>query len=820
MWKQECYRLCLSVHRSQKHIDRLLRIGLIDKSHVHFLYKELSKLLVDIQAIFLNNTCPKLAPELPEPMEKEILQEFSVIYSDGLSPTGAVTEITSIEEIDSQINIIKNKYAKFVKKTGMSTVSDLYMLLPKWEVDVNLVAFFDQYFCFQGWNNTEVNENLLIKIPEENNHLIMRYRGATVILNGIELHGFFISDRLSVLQKSMAYLPDQICQKIKGESGIPFQSLSIRDILVFDSETISNIISTRRELYIDLRSKTRREIVLMCKKKSIEDCIPILEILEAANMSSVFDKVCKTYPSLATAWSQITQNTTIITGTENKLLTTQISAIQTPNLPPKIQECLNKVTSQLGDGDKYDMYANVLRNFPWQAPKPIDISWEYLDTMLDRHIYGHNHAKQQIKRVVIKWKRAQTGGMVIGLCGPPGVGKTHFARSLGDTLNIPMITLHLGGQNDAEQLIGHGFTYSSARPGTLVQQMANLDSRRAIIFLDEADKTTSDQIINVLIHLTDSETNSHFQDRFFAGIEFDFSDCLIVFSYNNASSLDPILLDRVDQINIQPYLPQQKVELANDYFVPELGQMYQISENWITESQIRYIITNYTIEAGVRDLKRCLEIISAELAINEEISKPINLTKGIIRNLLKEREVTNHSKENCVHGLYATASGVGGICPIMVVPIDNNEDKGIKSTGNLGDIFKESLELADLVSKKLVGKNKNKKSFHLHVPSGATRKDGPSAGLALTIALCAFHMKRNPKSNIACTGEIDAYGNVTKIGGLVAKVVGAITAKFNVIVLPEQNKIEFDTYFKRLSKSTLEVCFVSHVSEALNIMLQ
>ena len=211
--------------------------------------------------------------------------------------------------------------------------------------------------------------------------------------------------------------------------------------------------------------------------------------------------------------------------------------------------------------------------------------------------------------------------MAISLCGPPGVGKTHFVSYLGKALGIPLINFHLGGQNDAEQLIGHGYTYSSARPGKLVQELANAGTRRCILFFDELDKASGDQITNVIIHLTDKATNSKFQDRFFSGVEFDFSDCLIIFSYNSRDSIDPILLDRIQEITVDAYTPDQKLQLVNKFVIPELSSLLNIDTSWINQRLIKKIILNYTRESGIRKLKQHLELLCCEYTYQTEIEK-------------------------------------------------------------------------------------------------------------------------------------------------------------------------------------------------------
>ena len=174
-------------------------------------------------------------------------------------------------------------------------------------------------------------------------------------------------------------------------------------------------------------------------------------------------------------------------------------------------------------------------------------------------------------RVIGKWVVSTTGSVpCIGLCGPPGVGKTHFSRSLSEIMNLPFIQINLGGQNDAEYLIGHGYTYTSSQPGMLIRKICENKSNRCIIYFDELDKISSKhnnyEISAILTHLTDPESNKCFQDRFFQGIDFDLSNHLLIFSYNDARKIDPILLDRITQIDVDEYTKSEKLKLSKDFF--------------------------------------------------------------------------------------------------------------------------------------------------------------------------------------------------------------------------------------------------------------
>jgi ATP-dependent Lon protease len=447
----------------------------------------------------------------------------------------------------------------------------------------------------------------------------------------------------------------------------------------------------------------------------------------------------------------------------------------------------------------------------------------YLNTVkctLNKAVYGHKEAKLQLERLVGQWINGETKGAVIGLCGPPGTGKTSLAmnglsRCLIDDDNKPRPFgfLPIGGSVNGSTLVGHNYTYVGSTWGRIVDILIESNCMNPIIFIDEIDKVSTTEygkeIISILTHLTDSTQNDSFEDKYFSGIPLDLSKALIVFSFNDISVIDPILKDRITIVETKAYTLDEKMHILLEYMIPTILKEVGFSKNEIifSESIIKYLINQYTNEAGVRKIKEKLVDIVRSINldnISNNISIPFIVTEEYInilfRNKPKMRITKIHSKPEIglVNGLYATNSGVGGLTVIQVMKYPSNTMMERTITGQQGDVMKESVEyamkiaytlLSEEAKNKILHDSKNKNNFGLliHAPDAGTKKDGPSAGVAMTLAIYSVLSNKPINNTIALTGEIDLCKNVKAIGGVYAKLLGAKNAGIRLVLIPKEN---------------------------------
>lgn len=536
------------------------------------------------------------------------------------------------------------------------------------------------------------------------------------------------------------------------------------------------------------------------------------------------------------------------------------------NIPDFIKKiCLEKLEELKNSNNetyKIKMYVNLLVQFPW--PSEIDDNifklistdkqkskdfLENIEKKLNQQVYGHELAKTKTLQMLAKLISVQGSNIhPIALSGPPGVGKTKFAQCLAECLDIPFVQITLGGQNDGELLHGHGYTYSGAQPGLIVKKMVEAASARCIMYFDELDKCVSkngqaNELMSILIHLTDPMTNGSFQDRFFQEITFPLNKVIFIFSFNDPSKIDKILLDRMEVLEINSYNLKEKIAIANDYLLKEICKDVGFDYGSIIFSKeiLSHIIENYTYEPGVRSLKRSLENILLKLNIDKIYQRglfkdaktytkenPLLITKDIVFEFLGEIKVDYaciHPRNmiGMVNGLYATTSCSGGIVPIQITAnhFGLTHKFILKLTGNQKKIMRESIIYSFTSAINLLTAEAKESFFtkyssglHIHTPEAATPKDGPSAGVAFTLAFLSVMLDLKIDREIALTGEIDLHGFVKKIGGVRYKVQGGFKAGVKKIFLPKDNKDDYEKLFKEMNEIFDEnhTChFVEHV---------
>ena len=522
-----------------------------------------------------------------------------------------------------------------------------------------------------------------------------------------------------------------------------------------------------------------------------------------------------------------------------------------------------RVTSTIKERFYKVFRKDVLKNisdditFITDKRKQINKTLSVVDNNLDKAIHGHKNAKRQLKRIIGQWISGEQKGYCFGFEGPPGVGKTSLAKKgLAHCLydsehgSRPFAFIPIGGSSNGSTLSGHNYTYVGSTWGRIADILMEKKCMNPIIFIDELDKVSRSEngkeIIGILTHLVDETQNESYQDKYFSGVDLDLSKALFIFSYNDPDLIDKILLDRIHRIKFENLTIEDKLTITRDYLLPEIYKKVGLNKCIeFTDEIITYIIETYTYESGVRKLKEILfEIISEinlEILQSQDYPKDslILTKKDISSQYLKDRieiTFTKIHKEptvGVVTGLWANSLGKGGIIPIESVYYPANGLLDFKLTGLQGDVMKESCSVAKSLAWKLTKKSMQKKllkqfedsklqGIQLHCPEGATPKDGPSAGTAMTVSMYSLFNNKKIKNFIAITGEINLQGSVTAIGGLKLKILGGIKAGVKEFIYPKSNQKDFDKFMERYKDKPIikGITFhsVEHIKEVLKLV--
>ena len=474
---------------------------------------------------------------------------------------------------------------------------------------------------------------------------------------------------------------------------------------------------------------------------------------------------------------------------------------------------------------------------------------KYVEEILENVIYGQYDSKREIKRIIAQWMNGEFDGIVLGFHGPPGVGKTCFAKNGISKCLIdidgkarPFCLFQLGGATDGNVLEGHNYTYMGSKWGRLVDMLMDSKCMNPIIYFDELDKISETdkgkEIIDILIHLTDKSQNSQIYDRFFSGIDLDFSKCIIIFSYNDANKINRILKDRITEIKINPLKKNEKIIITQKFTLKNISKELNFDCK-LTDENIEYIIDTFTNEAGIRKLNEKLYEIFREINLrklegnfdyNEINSFLIN---EILNRHNKVRKYSIHDEPQIglINGLYASSTGLGGITLIQVQKIISNQSNlPLELTGQQGNVMKESMScaktlalnlLTDTEKTNLYNEIKDKQfGLHIHCPDTSTPKDGPSAGLAITAAIYSLLTSKPIKNDIAITGEVDLLGNAKAIGGLDAKINGAIKAGVKLVIFPEENEEDFKKIIEQnLLDSKISYKMVKNIKDVISLVI-
>ncbi len=489
---------------------------------------------------------------------------------------------------------------------------------------------------------------------------------------------------------------------------------------------------------------------------------------------------------------------------------------------------LERMSDASGESSMVRTYLEWLTELPWKAEdgNAINASIDIKEAkrILDEDHYGLD----KIKRRILEWlsvrKLAPEGKSPI-LCfvGPPGVGKTSLGMSIARATGRKFQRIALGGVHDESEIRGHRRTYIGSMPGNIIQALKRAQSRSAVFMLDEIDKVGAGGFhgdpASAMLEVLDPEQNSKFRDNYL-GVDFDLSKVLFIATANVLDTIPGPLRDRMEIIHLPGYTEAEKLEIAKRYLVKRQLEANGLKPEQvsITEAALTAIIADYTREAGVRNLEREIGSVfrRAAMRIVEGEATSVTLDEPDLHAILGAKKFENEIAQRA--GMPGVATGlawtpVGG--DILFIEATKVPGSGkMILTGQLGDVMKESVQAALTLSKMLVGDALDKTDIHVHVPAGATPKDGPSAGVAMYLALVSLLMDKPVRADVAMTGEISLRGLVLPIGGVKEKVLAALRAGIKTVMLPRKNEKDVEDV-PQDARDRLEFVFLDKVEDAV-----
>ena len=495
---------------------------------------------------------------------------------------------------------------------------------------------------------------------------------------------------------------------------------------------------------------------------------------------------------------------------------------------------LNRMKQEGKDSHEYGLlynYLDFVTSLQWKKEEPKEIELDKAMEVLDREHYGLKKVKKRIieQLAVMSLNKSQSGSILL-FVGAPGTGKTSIGKSIAEALGREYVRISLGGIRDEADIRGHRRTYIGAMPGRIMDGMKKAGTSNPVMVLDEIDKLASSyngDPASALLEVLDPEQNNTFTDHYM-NVPYDLSDVLFVCTANSLDTIPGPLLDRMEVIRFTGYTALEKFSIAKDHLIPKAKKKAGISDDnlIIEDDTIKALINGYTMEAGVRGLKKQISSLCRYAAVelvrnNKEILdvKPDDLSDYLDQRPIKHESILEKKQAGVVTGLAWTA--VGG--EILFIETMLTKGKGnIKVTGQLGDVMKESVDIALSLVKSMYPEKAEifeKNDIHIHVPAGAVPKDGPSAGITMTTALASLINNIPVSPEYAMTGEVSLRGNVMPIGGLPEKLMAAARAGIKKVFIPEENKDDLKEVAKEVLDE-LEIIPVKKVEDVLNIVLK
>ena len=511
-------------------------------------------------------------------------------------------------------------------------------------------------------------------------------------------------------------------------------------------------------------------------------------------------------------------------------------------MPAGVDEEARKELKKLQMMSPLSSEANVVRNYlewlvsmPWSKKTQDNFDLIRAQKVLDEDHYGLEKVKERIvEYLAVAHLRGSLKGPIICLTGPPGVGKTSLAKSIARALDRKFVRMSLGGVRDEAEIRGHRRTYIGALPGKIIQSLRKAGSSNPVLLIDEIDKLYQSVISDpsaAMLEVLDPEQNNTFTDHYLE-VEYDLSDVLFICTANSTQQITAPLLDRMEVIRLSGYTELEKMRIAEDFIIPRQRKLHGLIAEQLRfrKAAVEEVIRSYTREAGVRNLERelgkiCRKVVTQR--VRSEEKKNMMVTPKLVHKCLgvphPPRDRKNENNEvGVAMGLGVTS--LGGETMLVEIGLMPGGGK-LSLTGKLGDVMQESAKAAyswvrsNAESLRIDHKLFKKRDLHIHLPEGATPKDGPSAGLPLITAIVSAFTQIPVRNEIAMTGEITLRGHVTEIGGLKEKLLAARRGMFSTVVIPVENEKDLAEIPAEITDG-LRIRAVHNVNDALNIALE
>ncbi|MEM0939459.1 MAG: endopeptidase La [Bacteroidota bacterium] len=478
-------------------------------------------------------------------------------------------------------------------------------------------------------------------------------------------------------------------------------------------------------------------------------------------------------------------------------------------------------------------YAELLVDLPWNEVTDDSFNLKNAKKILDRDHFGLEKVKDRIiEYLAVRKLRKDLKGPILCLYGPPGVGKTSLGKSIADALNRKYVRMSLGGVHDEAEIRGHRKTYIGAMPGKIIQNLNRAGASNPVFILDEIDKVSSDfrgDPSSALLEVLDPEQNATFKDNYLE-VDYDLSRILFIATANSLDTIQPALRDRMEIIDISGYTQEEKSEIAKKHLVPKQKNEHGLKSTDVVfdKSAISKIINDYTRESGVRNLERkiasVIRFVAKSVAMEEDYEMKINAHR--VREILgPEIFDKNNYEDNFIPGVVTGLAWTPSGGDILFIESSLSRGKGkLTLSGQLGDVMKESAVAAlsylrsHAKSLKIDHRVFDAYDLHVHVPAGATPKDGPSAGITMLTSLASVFTQRKVKKRLAMTGEITLRGKVLPVGGIKEKILAARRAGIREIIMCNRNEKDLEDIDQKYLKG-LEIHFVEYAPDVLEIAL-